>query len=327
MLPKADPTAPPHWVCNFLGLNVNTVKDRTPLLRINEILNDCAKGQYFAKIDMTNAFFQTQMHPDDVPLMAISTLFGLFEWVVMPIGLCNAPSTHQRHMYRALQLFIGKICHVYLDDIIIWSDTLEEHSRNTAQVMDALRESELYCSQKKTHFYLTEAAFLGHVVVHESIRPDPSKVTAIKSWPTPTRTRDVRVFLGLIRYIATFLPHLAEHTCVLMPLTKKELDKEPLPWSEAHQLAFEVIKDVASVESSLATIQTDSPGNIYVTTDASNVGTSTLLSLGDTWESAQPVAYNSMQLNVAQRNYPTHEKELLAIVRALEKWCYYLLGT
>ena len=81
---------------------MNTVKDRTPLPRINEILNDCAKGRYFAKIDMTNAFFQTRMHPDDVPLTAVSTPFGLFEWVVMPMGLCNAPSTHQRRMYRAL---------------------------------------------------------------------------------------------------------------------------------------------------------------------------------------------------------------------------------
>lgn len=124
-----------------------------------------------------------------------------------------------------------------------------------------------------------------------------------------------------------FLPHLAEHTCILTPLTKKELDKELLPWLETHQSAFDAINAIASEESSLATIQPDSLGNIYVTTDASDVGTGVLLSLGDTWESARPVAYDSMQLNSAQRNYPTHEKELLVIIRALEKWCYYLLGT
>lgn len=96
--------------------------------------------------------------------------------------------------------------------------------------MDALQESELYCSQKKTHLYLTEAAFLGHIISHESIHPDPSKVAAIKNWPTPTPTRDIQAFLGLVRYIATFPPHLAEHTCILTLLTKKELDKELLPW-------------------------------------------------------------------------------------------------
>ena len=98
-----------------------------PLPRISDILADCAKGKIWGKLDMTNSFFQTRVHPDDVKYTAVTTPFGLFEWTVMPQGCRNAPSTHQRRMNNALRPYIGKICHVYLDDIIIWSQTLDEH--------------------------------------------------------------------------------------------------------------------------------------------------------------------------------------------------------
>ena len=326
VIPKADPKALPRWVCDFRGINSNTVKDRTPLPRIDEILNDCAKGRYFAKIDMTNAFFQTRMHPKDIHLTAVTTPFGLFEWTVMPMGLCNSPATHQRRMYRALRHLIGKICHVYLDDIIIWSQTIAEHKRNIAKVMEALQEAHLFCSSTKTQFFLTEVHFLGHIVSHNGIRADPAKVAAVKNWPRPRTTTQVRKFLGLVRYIAAFMPHLAEHSAALTPLTKKEYDRAFPEWTTAHQTAFDAIKELATGDECLATIQHDETGSIFVTTDASDVGTGAMLSVGETWQTARPVAYDSRQLNAAEQNYPTHEKELLAITRALEKWRYHLLG-
>ena len=111
---------------------------------------------------MTNSFFQTRVHPDDIHLTAISTPFGLYEWPVMPMGGCNAPATHQRRMTAALQHLIGKICHVYLDDIIIWSQSLEEHRENVEQVLEALRRAKLYCSIKKSDLFCTDIIFLGH---------------------------------------------------------------------------------------------------------------------------------------------------------------------
>ena len=326
-VPKSDPNAPPRWVCDFRALNANTVRDRTPLPLISEILNDCAKGRYFAKIDMTNAFFQTPMHPKDIHLTAVTTPFGLFEWNVMPMGLSNSPATHQRRMYKALRHLIGKICHVYLDDIIIWSQSLDEHKRNIHSVMEALRNAHLVCSAKKTQLFMTEVSFLGHVISSKGIRADPKKVEAVKNWSRPTTTKQLRRFLGLVRYVSAFMPHLADHTSVLTPLTKKEYDKSFPEWTQRHQEAFEAIKAAATSDECLASIQEDSPGHIYVTTDASDVGTGAMLSIGENWESARPVAYDSMQLNSAQRNYPVHERELLAIVRALDKWRYHLLGT
>ena len=133
-----DLTIPPHWVNDYCALNSNTVRDSFPLPRIDDILADCGKGKIFGKMDMTNSFFQTRMHPDDIHLTAVQTPWGLYEWTVMPQGGCNAPATHQCWMTNALRQHIGKICHVYLNDIIIWSQTIEEHTQNCELILDAL---------------------------------------------------------------------------------------------------------------------------------------------------------------------------------------------
>lgn len=140
---------------------------------------------------MTNSFFQTQVHPDDIHLTAVRTPWGLYEWTVMPMGGCNSPSTHQRRMTEALRELIGVICHVYLDDIVIWSQTLEEHDRNVERVLEALRAAELYCNTNKSSLYETQISFLGHVVSASGITADPHKVDRIVYWPCPTTATNV----------------------------------------------------------------------------------------------------------------------------------------
>ena len=133
-----DLTVDPQWVNDYWALNSNTVRDNFPLPCIDDILADCRKGKIFGKMDMTNSFFQIQVHPDNIHLTAVRMPWGLYEWTIMPQGGCNAPATHQCQMTDALQELIGKICHVYLDDIIIWSQTVEEHEQNCATVLEAL---------------------------------------------------------------------------------------------------------------------------------------------------------------------------------------------
>ncbi|KAJ8497106.1 hypothetical protein ONZ45_g12185 [Pleurotus djamor] len=324
-----DPTALPRWVNDYRQLNGITVPDRFPLPLIPDILGDCAKGKIWGKIDMTNAFFQTKVHPDDIPLTAVRTPFGLFEWTVMPQGLCNAPSTHQRRMNAALQPFTGKFCHAYLDDIIIWSSSVEEHTKNVETVLQALREAALFCSIKKTDLFCTEIDFLGHHISARGIEANAAKAEKIMSWPTPATVGDVRRFLGLVRYLASFLPRLATLTAVLTPLTGgKASTKDPVSWSEKHDTAFNGIKSLIASRECLTTIDHENPGDntIFVTTDASNLGTGGVLSFGPTWETARPVAYDSRQFSQAERSYPTHEQEMLAIIRALKKWRTDLLG-
>ncbi|KZT60488.1 DNA/RNA polymerase [Calocera cornea HHB12733] len=154
VIPKKDPTVLPRLVIDYRALNANTVKDKFPLPKLDDILDLAGGAQYWGKIDMTNSFFQTRVHPEDIPHTTFTTPMGM-DWLVMPMGFCNAPSIHQHCMVKALNHLIGKSCHVYMDDIIIWSQTLQEHCQNCAAVLDALREADLYCSPKKTELVTT----------------------------------------------------------------------------------------------------------------------------------------------------------------------------
>ncbi len=327
LVPKADPTALPRWVNDYRALNENTVPDVHPLPNMQEILLDCACSKIWGKLDMTNSFFQTCIHPDSFKYTAITTPFGLYESMVMPQGCPNTPSTHQRWMYSALRPYIGSICHVYLDDIIIWSDSLDEHCCNIPIILDALRSNSLFCSLKKTDLFCTDLTFLGHRISQEGVTPDRSKVEKIVSWPTPASASDVRSFLGLVRYISSFLPHLAEHTTVLNALTSKESEKDFL-WSTTHNKAFCAVKDLVVSYECLTTINHTNMGSnrIFVSTDTSDFCTGAVLSYGETLDTARPAAFESSQLSGAQLNYLVHEKELLVIVHALKKWCVDLLG-
>lgn len=231
-------------------------------------------------------------------------------------------------MVAALRHLIGKICHVYLDDIIIWSSSLAEHIKNIELMLLALRDVALYCKVKKTELFCTSINFLGHTISQAGIQADSNKALKIAEWPVPRTATDVRQFLGLVRYLAVFLPKLADHTCVLTPLTNKTVGKEPIVWLPAHQHAFESIKSLVLSRECLTVIDHENPGDnkIFVTTDVSDVGTGAVLSFGPTWETSRPVAYESKQLNAAEKNYATHDKEMLAIVRALHKWRTDLLG-
>ena len=164
IIPKSDPTVLPCWVNDYHQLNENTVTDSHPLPRIDDILNDCTKGKIWAKLDMTNSFFQTRMHPDDIHLTAVNTPFGLYEWLVMPMGLKNSPSIHQRRVTCALREHLGKICHIYLDDIVIWSNSSEEHEINMCKILQALKDASLYCNPKKSCLFCSEITFLGHII-------------------------------------------------------------------------------------------------------------------------------------------------------------------
>jgi len=162
IVPMANPNVLPRWVNDYWQLNENTMMDSHPLPHIDDILNDCTKGTIWGAIDMTNSFFRTCMHPDHVHLMAINTPLGLYEWLVMPMGLKNTLVIHQQCAMAALRPLIGKFCHVYLDDIVIWSDSLDGHEWNVCTVLKALHVAHLYVNPDKTQLFCTEIDFLGH---------------------------------------------------------------------------------------------------------------------------------------------------------------------
>ena len=215
-----------------------------------------------------------------------------------------------------------------MDDIAIWSKTVEEHTENVATILQALLDHKLYLNPKKSKLFCSEIRFLGHRISANGVEADEGKAERIQNWPTPTCAKHVRSFLGLVRYLSAFLPNLATHTSILDELTTKECDKDFPEWTERHRTAFENIKTLIISKACLTTIDpTLMPQyKIYVTTDASDTGSGAVLSFGPTYELSKPVAYDSRAFKGAELNYPVHEKELLAIIRALAKWRTDLLG-
>ncbi|GAA5845583.1 hypothetical protein JCM11251_003669 [Rhodosporidiobolus azoricus] len=326
IIPKKDPNADPRWVNDYRGLNGNTVKDRTPLPLPDLVLSDAALAKYWGKIDMTNAFFQTPMAEEDIEKTAIKTPWGLFEWTVMPQGLCNAPATHQARVNEALRHLVGVCCQAFVDDVIIYSMTLEEHEQNCRAVLKALQDAGLYCSRKKTDLFSTRTEFLGHVISRDGIEADPSKIETIRNWATPCTVTQVRGFLGIVQYLRKFIPQLAEHTAVLTPLTRKGLTRIDHLWTVKEERAFVAIKKIVTSLPVLKPVDQESGVPIWLMTDASKVGIGAVLLQGEDWRTAHPCGFWSRQYIAAEKNYPTHEQELLAIVAALKAWRIDLLG-
>jgi reverse transcriptase-like protein len=193
---------------------------------------------------------------------------------------------------------------------------IDKHKWNVKIILAALKANKLYCNSNKTKLYCNQINFLGHYILADSIEADEGKADHIRNWPMPQSAKQVWSFLGLVRYLASFLPTLAIHTTILDSLTKKECDKHFPTWTAAHQCAFNKIKKLATSPECLITIDPlKMPAHrIFVTTDASNIGLGAILSFGPSLETVQLVAYDSWSFKGAELNYSMHEKELLAIV-------------
>ncbi|GAA5873889.1 hypothetical protein JCM1840_000216 [Sporobolomyces johnsonii] len=325
--PKKDPLADPRWLNDYRRLNENTVKDRTPLPIPDEILAQAAQARFWGKIDMSDAFFQTRVAEEDIEKTAIKMPWGLYEWVVMPQGLCNAPATHQRRMNEALSSQIGRICHAFVDDIIIWASSLEEHEKNVREVLAAIREAGLYCSPKKTDLVTIDTEFLGHRISRLGIAADPNKTARVSTWPTPRTAKQVRGFLGLVQYMRKFIPGLADHTAHLTPLTRKGLGDISALWGKKEEHAFQEIRRVVSSLPVLRpAVHEEGADPLWLMTDASKVGVGAVLLQGKDWKAAHPCGYYLRQYIAAEKNYPTHEQELLVVIAALKAFKIELLG-
>ena len=196
-------------------------------------------------------------------------------------------------------------------------------------VLDALTKANLYCSVQKSSLFCTKVDFLSHHISHLEIEANPKKINCIVNWLVPNSATVVWAFLGLVRYVADFLPALMNHTSVLTPLTHKGTDTKFPTWPPEHQHAFQSIEKLVLSCDFLIDIDHDNMGEnqIFITWDASECQTGMVLSFGKSWETAHPVAFDSVSLKDAQENYPVHEKELLAIICTLTKWRTELLSS
>ena len=317
-----------RFCVDFRKLNQVTKKNSYPLPVIDDILALLGKAKYFTSLDLKSGYWQVLMNESDKEKTAFACHRGLFEFNVMPFGLSNAPAVFQELMSVVLQ-GLGDFAIAYLDDILVFSPTLEDHLQHLDTIFDRLRKHDLKLKLKKCNFLESETNYLGFIIGKDGIKPDPKKVEAIGSLPIPTCVREVRSFIGMSSYYRRFIPNFSEIAEPIIALTKKHAHYK---WSAKHDEAFQYLKDSLSVVPLLAYPDTNKPYTLY--TDAS--GTCIGACLTQSCDMAddeipnvsneKPIYYLSHKLSKTQCKWSTVEKEAYAIHFALQKLDHYLHG-
>ncbi|XP_074565168.1 uncharacterized protein LOC141821722 [Curcuma longa] len=270
------------------AINKITVKYRHPIPRLDDMLDELHGSCIFSKIDLKSGYHQIRMREGDEWKTAFKTRYGLYEWLVMPFGLTNAPSTFMRLMNHILRAFIGDFVVVYFDDILIYSKNLDEHLNHLQKVLLVLRNEKLYANLQKCSFCTSQIEFLGYIVSAKGIAVDEEKVKAIREWPTPKTITEV--------------------------LVKKNVG---FHWDSEQNSAFNLLKEKLTSAPILAL--PNFAKTFEIECDASGIGIGAVLI-----QEGRPLAYFSEKLSGATLNYPTYDKEMYALVRALETWQHYL---
>ncbi|XP_040195045.1 uncharacterized protein LOC120928035 [Rana temporaria] len=320
LVPKRDGTT--RFCVDYRRLNDCTVTDAYPMPRVDELLDKIAQGQYLTTIDLCKGYWQIPLDAEAIPKSAFITPFGLYQFLVMPFGMKNAPATFQRMIDELLDGLQDFAC-AYLDDIAIYSQTWEEHLRHLGIVLDRIRDANLTLKPDKCNIGMSEVQYLGHRVGCGKQRPEPAKIEAVLNWPVPRTKTQVLAFLGTAGYYRKFVPHYSDIAKPLTDLTKKTLPKQVL-WSPECETAFHQLKTALTQAPILAA--PDANKRFVVHTDASMFGLGAVLSqVGDDGKE-HPVAYLSRKLLPREVGYAAVEKECLALVWALKKLQPYVYG-
>ncbi|GKA40101.1 putative reverse transcriptase domain-containing protein [Tanacetum coccineum] len=298
-------------------LNKLIVKNCYPLPRIDDLFERLQGSRFFSKIDLRSGYHQLRMHEDDILKTASRTRYGHFEFTVMPFGLTNAPTVFMGLMNRVCRPYLDKFVIVFIDDILIYSKTQEEHVEHLSLVLELLRMEKRYAKFSKCEIWLREVQFLGHVINGNGIHVDPSKIKAVKNWIYPITPSEVRSFLRLAGYYHRFIEKFSKIANSLTILTQK---CKTFDWGEEQENAFQTLKDKLCNAPVLAL--PDGPKDFVVYCNASGLGLGCVL-----MQRGKVIAYASRQLKNHEKNYTTHDLELGAVVFALKIWRHYLYRT
>ncbi|GJU39625.1 putative nucleotidyltransferase, ribonuclease H [Tanacetum coccineum] len=304
---------------DYRELNKITIRNRYPLPRIDDLFDQLQGAKAISPRDRFRSGYLSgtdQVREQDISKTAFRTRYGHYEFLVMPFGLTNAPAVFMDLMNRIFHEFLDKFVIVFIDDILVFSKSKEEHEDHLRTVLQILRQEKLYAKFSKCEFWLSRVAFLGHIVSSEGITMDPAKVEAITKWPRPTSVTEVRSFLGLAGYYRRFVDGFSR---LALPLTKLMRKGEKFVWNDEREKSFEELKQ-RLVSAPILTLPSGS-GGFQIYSDASKKGLGCVL-----MQHGKVIAYASRQLKPYEVNYPTHDLELAAVVFALKIWRHYLYG-
>ncbi|GFU59508.1 retrovirus-related Pol polyprotein from transposon 17.6 [Trichonephila clavipes] len=309
-----------RFCVDYRKLNDVTKKDSYPLPRIDDTLDTLSGHKWFSTLDLKSGYWHVEIHPEDREKTAFTSGQGLWQFKVMPFGLCNAPATFERLMETVLKGLTFEACLIYLDDVIIGGRTFEEHLQNIRKVLSKLRDANLKLNPSKCKFFQKEVNYLGHIISAEGVRTDPEKVSAVKNWKRPENLRELRSFLGLCTYYRKFVKGFSN---IARPLHKLTECKQKFQWTKEYEDSFLQLKEALTSSPILIYPQPDKP--FILDTDASNESVGAVLSQEIDGQE-RVVAYWSKCLSKPERNYCVTRKELLAIVKAIEHFHHYLYG-
>ena len=301
---------------DYRALNEVTIKNKYPLPRIDDLFDQLKGAKVFSKIDLRSGYHQLRIREEDIPKTAFTTRYGLFECTVMSFGLTNAPAFFMNLMNKVFMEFLDKFVVVFIDDILIYSKSEEEHEQHLRLVLEKLKEHQLYAKFSKCDFWLSEVKFLGHVISAQGVAVDPSNVESVTKWTPPKTVSQIRSFLGLAGYYRRFIENFSKIARPMTQLLKKD---EKFKWSAECNQSFEELKK--KLVSAPVLILPDQTKDFQVYCDASRQGLGCVL-----MQEGRVVAYASRQLRPHETNYPTHDLELAAVVHALKIWRHYLIG-
>src|SRR5882762_9876314 len=309
-------------VQDYRMLNAMTVKNKYPLPLIPELIAKIGGAKYFTKLDVRWDFNNVRMKEGDKWKAAFRTNHGLFELLVMFFGLTNSPAMFQTMMNHLFREQIARGCVVvYMDDSLIFSSTMEEHRRVVREVLEIIRDNRLYLKAEKCEFEQSEIDYLGLKVAFDKIAMDTVKVQGVADWPTPENTTDVRSFLGFTNFYRRFIHNFSDIAKPMNALLQKDAKWF---WADEQARAFEQLK--RAICSAPVLVFPDPDRAYLVEADSSGYATGAVLSQMREDDKWHPVAFISKSLSPAERNYNICDKEMLAIIRALEQWRHYLEG-
>lgn len=309
-----------RMVIDYRRLNDITTDDKYPLPNINDLFDKLGKSTYFSTLDLASGYHQIEVDEQDRPKTAFTTPLGHFEFTRMPFGLKTAPATFQRAMDNVLRGLQGIHCLVYLDDIIVFSGSIQEHIEKLRKIFDRLRQTNLKVTLDKCEFLKKDVLYLGHKITKHGLEPNEDKIKAVLDFPLPKTPTEIKSFLGLVGYYRKFIKDFSKITQPLTSCLKKKNKVEITePYIQAYQKCKELLVNAPILQFP------DFSKPFVLTTDASNYALGAVLSQGSTGNE-KPIAYASRTLNDAETRYSTIEKELLGIVWAVKHFRPYLYG-